>query len=135
MGGHAPLRGRLYRRSVTSSERHLTESKRRCRNVTTMDDITRPEPIGEARHGPVYDIAEVVAYRKAKGVTQEELARSLHFSRPYISMIESEKRPVIQAKLMKEMLGAIDLLGTKKANLMAEGRAELERIRAARPRR
>jgi transcriptional regulator with XRE-family HTH domain len=98
-----------------------------------MNIIERPAPIGEARGRPYYDIAEVVAYRKAKGVTQVELAKALHVSQPYISMIESAKRQeAIQAKVVQQMLGTIDLLGTKKANLMAEGLAELQRIRAGR---
>ena len=101
-----------------------------------MDDITRPAPVGETRGRKFYDIAEVVAYRKAKGVTQVELAATLHVSQPYISMIETRARAeTIQTKVVEQMLGGIDLLGTKKANLMAEGRADLERIRAERARR
>jgi transcriptional regulator with XRE-family HTH domain len=99
-----------------------------------MDNITRPAPVGEARHGPTYDIAEVVAYRKARGVTQVEVAQSMHVSQPFISMLENAKRPeAIKARTVLRVLDAIDLLGTKKARMVAEGLADLERIRVERP--
>jgi transcriptional regulator with XRE-family HTH domain len=96
---------------------------------------TRPAPIGEVRGRAYYDIAEVIAYRKARGVTQADLAATMHVSQPYISMIEKSgaTRPqTIQPKTVEAMLRGIDFLAGKREKLIAEGTASMAEIRASR---
>ena len=98
-------------------------------------NATRPAPVGEVRGRAFYDIAEVIAYRKARGVTQADLAATMHVSQPYVSMIEKSgaARPqTIQPKTVEAMLRGIDFLAGKREKLIAEGSADLDAIRQAR---
>ena len=101
-----------------------------------MSTLTRPVPVGETKSGhDYYDLAEVVAYRKASGVTQTEVAARLRMSQEYVSMIENIKRrdsAHIQAVTVIEMLDAIDQVVARREKLVAEGMAALSDIHASR---
>jgi transcriptional regulator with XRE-family HTH domain len=100
-----------------------------------MSTMTRPGPAGEADGQKFYDLAEVVAYRKASGVTQTELATRLRMSQEYVSMIENADRKqsrAIQAVTVEEMLEAIDAIAARREKLVAEGLAALAAVHASR---
>jgi transcriptional regulator with XRE-family HTH domain len=101
-----------------------------------MNTTTRPRPAGEDEHGqPFYELAEVVAYRKASGVTQTEVASRLRMSQEYVSMIENADRKqsrTIQAVAVEEMLDAIDRTVARREKLVAEGLASLATIHSER---
>lgn len=110
-----------------------------------MTKFERPAPVGQAplprwkgqkpKMGPTYNIAEVAAYRKARGVTQVALAAHLHKAQPYVSRLE-QTRPEQYASILgseiEEVLKAIDYVAAYRDAMIAEGVAELTAIRAAR---
>jgi transcriptional regulator with XRE-family HTH domain len=97
-----------------------------------MSTTTRPAPIGVARGRKTYELAELVAYRKARGVTQADLAARLRVSQPYVSMVENSRGDIIQQHVVEEFLDAIDAIAERQAKLIAEGVAALEAIRSTR---
>lgn len=75
--------------------------------------------------------------REARGFTQEELAHELRISRPYMSLLESGRKP-ITARLVAL---AAEVLGVRQAALVREGyfdreaaerEAEVRRLRRER---
>ena len=95
--------------------------------------MTRPSPVGETRGRKFYNIAEVVAYRKARMVSQADLAQRLHVSQPYVSMVETKaKSETIHERTIVEFLDAIDYLAAKREKMHAEGVADLATIYAKR---
>ena len=95
-----------------------------------MDTPTRPVPIGAVRHDRYFDTAEVAAYRMARGVSQEEVARFHHKQQSYVSTLETSKMPeIIQAKVVVEILDAVDQLAGRRRTMMATGRMRLHEIR------
>jgi transcriptional regulator with XRE-family HTH domain len=101
-----------------------------------MTTTTRPRPAGKDEHGQsFYELAEVVAYRKASGVTQTEVASRLRMSQEYVSMIENADRKQsrsIQAVAVEEILDAIDRTVARREKLIAEGQVALVTIHASR---
>ncbi len=97
------------------------------------NNITRPQPVGEAAYGPVYDLAEVTAYRKVNAVSQAELAQKLFVTQGYVSMVERRARAVnIKAKNVIKILEAIEGIAASRAKMASEGEADLAVIYAAR---
>ncbi len=77
-----------------------------------------------------YDPDEFSAYRKARGVTQTDLAAGAHVSQSYVSGSENAGRyPTLDAKLGDPWLVVIDELANRRDKMIAEGLADLERIR------
>jgi len=100
-----------------------------------MKPNDRPSPVGVTKENgyPIYDAAEIAAYRKSRAVDQTAVADRLHVSQSLISTYERAARGwELTEEAAVPMLDAIDFLAAKREKMAADGRAELEAIRAAR---
>lgn len=82
---------------------------------------------------PEYFPPEVAAYRKARGVTQPQLAASMKVDQPRIAAMERISGSAVKRPTVPDMLYAIDRIARRRDRLVAEGLAELEAIRAGEP--
>lgn len=98
-----------------------------------MDRPNRPQPMpfteGQ-RGGPVYSAEEVGAYRAAMGVTSDALAQHLGTKRPGISRWESARTGTLPEATALRLIGGVEYLARKRAQMMADGVARLEAIQA-----
>ena len=97
-----------------------------------MNIIKRPAPVGVTTRGFArLDPAECAAYRKARGVTQTELADFLRCSQSLISVYEGSRAGYeLQERTMLPVFDAIDAIAARQAKMVREGLAELDAIRS-----
>ncbi len=95
-----------------------------------MANIKRPTPHEfNARGLPAYDPLEVGAYRKAHGVTAEELAKHLGIVRTYVSRLEMARYGPLEARQGDRMLAGVEVLARNRMVLVEEGARDLAAIR------
>jgi hypothetical protein len=94
----------------------------------TMSVMKRPRPVGEFRGRKIYSLAQVQAYRKGNGVSQQDVADRIRTSQAYVSLVERSRDETVQEKTILEMLIAIESIAAERERLAAEGVAELRAI-------